>query len=273
MGEMKISLIEQLQYDERESPVYMPNEIFVDLHRDDLRGSNHIGFTYTYYYFISWLYRYAKYGQVIGINVADIKKILGYNSKYTEIDAIIKKGGILDQMDYTYSSTDYPMMWIYDGYDLTFDMFKESDKDTKKRHYAKHGRNYKIKVPAKGLHRDQESEDCGIVDGTFYDVSNTHLVPFDIFIRCMENSKKLGCTAFYLYGFLKNKCQWYNGKYNSSVERVGENTGMGTNTADKYLLHLKESGLIDWTENECRYFDDGFKREPHTYEICGMNDE
>lgn len=265
---MRKTIKEMLQYNEMESPVYMPNEIFNDLHRDDLKGSGHIGFTYTYYYFISWLYRYAKYGQVIGITVKDIKSILGYSPKYTEIDAIIKKGGILDIMNYTHSSTNYPLTWNFDGYEVTFDMFKEQKPDDKSHYYAVHGRNYKIKVPNKGLHRDQESEDEGLQDGTFYDISNTHLVPFDIFVKCIESSDKLGRTAFYLYGFLKNKCQWHNGKYNSSMDRIGRDSGMGKNTVERYLLNLKKRKLIDWTENECRFFDEGYKQEPHTYEIC-----
>ncbi|MBD8006271.1 hypothetical protein [Bacillus norwichensis] len=51
----------QLQFNEKESDVFIHNEIFEDLKKSDIRKV-HIPFTYSYYYLINWLYRNTKYG-------------------------------------------------------------------------------------------------------------------------------------------------------------------------------------------------------------------
>jgi hypothetical protein len=257
-------LIKYLQYNEKESNIYLPNEIFKDL-SSELEGSSHIAFAYSYYYFISWLYRYSKYGQ-FNIDVKQIKEVLGYSPNSKEINYIIKKDGVLDQIGYTFSSTDYPIAWDFNDGEIEFTMFSDLDLDLRKILMHQKGRNYKVKVPVKAFWRDKISEEEGILDGTFYDIRNTHHISFDVFLECMSN-KELGCTGFYLYGYLRYRCQWHD-EYNSSFENIGMSCGVSKNTAEKYLNILWQNGLIQYNENPCRIIKGEYKKEPNTYWIA-----
>jgi predicted transcriptional regulator len=129
------------------------------------------------------------------------------------------------------------------------------------------GRNYKIKVPVKALWRNDESEIENVYDGTFYDISNTHEMKFDVFMECMHN-KRLGVIGFYLYGYLKYKCDQH-GEFNSSVERICEEVGMNKNTTDKYLNNLMSVELIQSKGNDCKVIDGKFVKKANTYVIVG----
>jgi hypothetical protein len=257
-------LYKELQFDNKKSPVYVPNEIFTDLKNSNLTGSSHIAFAYSYYYLMSWLYRYGKYGQ-LNLKVDDMKQLLGYSPSNRDINYIIKKNGILDQLGYTYSSTDYPISWNWNNGDIEFTLLSDLDEDMRKILIGIKGKNYKVKVPVKGLFRSQESEMENYLDGTFYDISHTHLIPFEDFIRCMDRG--IGVIGFYLYGYMRCKCQWHEGKYNSSVERIAENSGISVNTVDRYLSKLIISGLVKYAEGDCKKIDGEFKRDANTYKV------
>jgi hypothetical protein len=245
-----------LQYNEHQHKIYIHNEIFEELKGMYNKGSSHVAFAYSYYYLICWLYRYAKYGEVT-IDVKMIKGILGYNAANKKLDYLIKKGGLLDELGLTYTSNDYPLLWTFEDGDLEFMMLSDFDEDVRKL-YQK-GKNYKIKVPVKALNRNGEN-------GTFYDIGYTHEMGFDLFVKCMESD--LGCSGFYLYGYLKYRCDKF-GEYNSSLEKLGEEIGMSKNTVDKYLTRLCEEGLVECKVNKCKLVDGEFHKKSNTYKVKG----
>lgn len=262
---MMNKLNEYINYTEQEYPMYIPNEIFYDLNQSEIKGSSHIAFSYSYYYLISWLYRYAKYGSK-KIDVGMIKEILGYRADNKGLNYLIKQNGVLDKLGYTFSSGDYPLAWNFNNGDIEFLLLSDMDEDTRKLMYGQTGRNYKIKVPVKGLWRSGESEREGYYDGTFYDISNTHYVGFDVFTKCMEN-EQVGVIGFYLYGYLKNKIQTHKGKYKCPVERIADDSGISIKTTERYLGALLLNGLIKSEEGECKRVDDELKREANTYYV------
>jgi len=106
-----------LQFNEHESKIFMPNEIFGDLQKN-IDNPSHIAFAYSYIYFVTWAYRYAKYGTVNElIDQKFIKKILGYNPTYKNLDYLIKKDGILEQIGYIRTEKDFPIAYSYDEID------------------------------------------------------------------------------------------------------------------------------------------------------------
>lgn len=257
-------MLNKLRYQEGEDKIYVPNEILVDLvNCEEIKSGSHVAFAYSYYWLISWLYRYAKYG-CTEVTVPIIKESLQYNKSDARVDYLIKKNGVLDQLGYTRTDTDYPVLWDYKGNELTFDMMSEAD-------YMEgvsfnKGRNYKIKVPVRGLHRTMESlEDC-YEDGTFFEIDNTHLIEYEIFEQCMMN-KGLGSKGFFLYGYLKCHCQWHNGKYNHSMDNIAAETRMSRKTVMKYLGELQKSGLIVSEKNDCLYNQGELKQVANTYYI------
>lgn len=254
-----------LQANEFQNKLYIPNEIFNDFRLLHEKGSSHVAFAYTYYYLISWLYRYTKYAE-IDIDVKIIKQLLGYSADNKKVNYLIKKNGFLDEIGYTMTDTDYPISWEFNNGDITFTMLSDMDDDVRKLLHEQKGKNYKVKIPAKGLWRMVESVKENIWDGTFYEIDYTHEMSFDVFSKCMKNDD-LGVSGFYLYGYLKYRCDKF-GEYNSSLERLAEGIGMSRSTVDKYLTNLCVSGLIKYKENECRVIEGKYKKRANSYSIA-----
>lgn len=254
-----------LNWNEFQDKIYVPNEIFNDLRVLHDKGSSHVAFAYSYYYLISWLYRFAKYGEK-NIDVKMIKQVLGYSASTQEINYIIKKNGFLDQIGYTYSDTDYPTAWEWNDSFINFILLSDLEEDSRLTLLKEKGRNFKVKVPFKGIWRSVESQINNDEDGTFYAFDYTHEMSFRIFMECMQD-KQLGVSGFYLYGYLKYRCDKFK-KYQSSIERIGDDIGMSKNTADKYLGRLRSKGLISCEESMCEKVNGEFSKRANTYSIA-----
>lgn len=226
--------------------IYIHNEIFKELEVIYDKGSSHVAFAYSHYFLICWLYRYAKYSEW-NVDVKWIKQMLGYNPTNKKIDYLIKKGGLLDQIGLTRISNDFPVSWSMQEDDLEFMMYSELD-DVMKGYLKK----CNIKVPIKAVER------------TFYDISNTHEMKFDLFIKCMESD--LGCSGFYLCGYLKYKCDKF-GEYCVSFERLAADIGMSKSTVQKYIGLLLDHSLISYKENACRLVDGQFNKLGNSYKV------
>jgi predicted transcriptional regulator len=81
----------------------------------------------------------------------------------------------------------------------------------------------------------------------------------------MENIE-LGCSGFYLYGYLKYRCDKFK-EYNCSVDRLAEEVGMSRNTTDKYLSILCQEGLVSYKENKCEKIDGKYAKKANTYSV------
>jgi hypothetical protein len=244
---------QQLQYNEKERMLFIPNEIYNDLHKN-VNKRHHISFAFSYYYLITWLYRYTKYGY-IRIDNKIIKWILGYNPTYPEIDYIFKKNGLLDQMEYTITVKDFPVSWSFDDEFLEFTMLSDMDEHTQKIIKENLSRKYTVKFPVKAFHRYTEDEEMkkeyvnGYEDGTFYEFDNTHIVPFDVFLFCISK-QEVGLTGFYLWSYLKCQNQLYNDGYDISVDDLSIETHIPRSTLCNYLSSLRSYKMIDVLHNQ-----------------------
>lgn len=252
-----------IKYTEYENKIYMPNEIFQDLKVLHSKGSSHVAFTYSYYFLISWLYRYAKYWDY-QIDVKMIKRMLGYNENNKKINYIIKKDGFLDEIGYTRTNSNFPVAYEYKD-DLEFTMLSDLDKEVQAEIINQKGRNFKIKVPLKGIWRDSESERNRDWNGTFFQIDYTHEMRMDLFEFCM-NDKQLGVNAFYLYGYLKYRCDKYD-YYQVSMERLGEEIGMSRSTVYRYLNKLISNEIVQYEENGCVFIEGEYKKEANSYTV------
>ncbi|MFG3610982.1 hypothetical protein [Rummeliibacillus stabekisii] len=236
---------ELLQYNKMESKVFMPNEIFEDLQKSKI-NSVHIPVAYSYYYLINYLYRNTKYYD-IPIDNKGIKEILEYHRNQQSIDYIIKKGGILDQIGYTETVKDFPVMWEFDEYEgLRFTMFSDMDEFTQSKVKQRLSRKYTIKYPIKAIERVIQGE---MDNGTFSDAYNTHIIPFEVFMFCMENDK-LCCTAFYLYSFLKMMNDRFTDGWGVPIVRMAIETGIPKTTLEHYLDQLNLHRMIETKHNQ-----------------------
>src|SRR5690606_33159628 len=131
------------------------------------------------------LFRYAKYFNVRAvIDNKKIKEILGYAPTNQTMDYLIKKNGLLDKIGLTESDRDYPVQWEYDEENgLSFLMRSEID-DTASKYFPVVPKRFFCKKPLLSLGKIETDKDGTeyVTDGTFFNVSYTHMIPFEVFL-------------------------------------------------------------------------------------------
>jgi len=251
-----------LEINGKESQVFLPNEIFDDLQGYITNGAQ-LAYAYSYLYLTQFLYRNCKYFDnktLIDGNI--IKQVLGYSESNRTMNYITKKGGLLDSIGYTETTKDIPLSWDFkkdDGEGLSFYMSSNVEKGT-----LDIPKIFFLKKPLKAFERTLEHVDKdGLIteeemQGTFYNVTQTHSVDFDVFMYCMAN-KEIGTTGFYLYSWLKHKNEIFSG-YDVSYEKLSDETGLPRRTMIQYLDALKSYRLIRFKFNQ-EYFALGMYKE------------
>lgn len=244
-----------LEINRKEAQVFLPNEIFSDL-QDNITNGTHVAYAYSYLYLTQFLYRNCKYFNTKTlIDGKVIKQILGYSESNRTMNYITKKSGLLDSIGYTETTKDIPLSWDFkkdDGEGLSFYM-SSNEKGT-----LEIPKMFFLKKPLKAFERtiQRVDKDGQIVEeemqGTFYDVSNTHSVDFDVFMCCMANDE-IGTTGFYLYSWLKHKNDIFKGGYDVSYEKLSAETGLPRSTMIQYLNALKSYRLIRFKFNQEYY--------------------
>ncbi|MBB3109100.1 hypothetical protein FHS18_001152 [Paenibacillus phyllosphaerae] len=227
--------------------IYLPNEIFDDLKMNlDRTSSSHLGFAYCYYLLISYLYRYCKY-ETDGVLLKqdDLKELLGYARKNKGIDYIIKDGGLLDNIGYTESTSDYPIAWEFaeDVTELSFYTIKDL-KLSQAMSVSINMRNYKIKRPVKAFKRYSFDE---LLTGTFYDISNTHCHNMELFFKALESG--IGVIGYYIYSYLMRMNSMYVNGYDEAWDALCIKTGIPSNTLNRYIHKLEENRFITVTRH------------------------
>lgn len=260
-----------MSYRDTDSKLFMPNEVFKDLvsckdYSKD--ASSHIAFAYSYIYLCTWLYRHCNYFQMEKVTQERLKEILGYTSSYKGLDYIIKKNGLLEKLGYLETTTDYPLSWNLDeDRFLEFETIKEFEK--------KYGygvipntisRNFKVKLPIKAFHRTKESLEERDLDGTFYDVYHTHMIPVEVFIYCMANVE-IGVIGLYLYAFIKHMNGIYSDSVDISLKQFVVQTGIKGTTLDTYLKRMKEQNIIECDPKPYVFDLPEYLREANTYKV------
>lgn len=240
----------------KESKVFLPNEIFDDL-QGYITNGTHLAYAYSYYYLTHFLYRNCKYlNTEVFLDGNVIKQVLGYAESNRTMNYITKKGGLLDEIGYTESTKNIPLgceLKEIEGliFTMASDMPKEMLQPIPKMFF--------LKKPLKAfertiLKRNIETNQIEEVEtqGTFYDVSNTHSVDFNVFMYCMANAE-IGIMGFYLYSWLKHKHDIFRNGYDVSYEKLSAETGIPRRTMIKYLNALKGYNLISFKFNQQYY--------------------
>lgn len=221
--------------------IYLPNTIFADL-QTYITHSSQTAFAYSYIYYTTYLYRYCKYIDDNGNKVTQeaIKEFLGYSPKNKKLDHIIKKGGILDNIFYTETTTDYPVQFLYDEENLisfdTISNYKGIISNFNER-------NFKIKKPIRAFYRTEIDMAYKELTGTFYEVENTHRIDFSAF-KHIITSYGLGVIPFYIYGYLTHKNNMFKMGYQRSAKQIGLELNMSDRTVRNYIDILEQHGLI-----------------------------
>ncbi|MCY9544902.1 hypothetical protein M5X02_30200 [Paenibacillus alvei] len=225
--------------------VQMPNEIFEDLDKAVFKSFNHKCFAYAYYYLISHLYRNTLYGgNTESYSQQNIIKLFAGNK--TLVSYITKNGGLLDQIGYTKTTTDYPVGCYMDNGILEFGLIKELRKRMPNLE-LNHSPRFSIKEPIKGMKRFNNED----YTGTFYSFQNTHSIDIKRFIDIISD-EKLGHVGFFIYGYISMMCDKYSNAYQITYVELGKIVGCSDRTIKTYILRLEEMGFLESTR---RIFD------------------
>ncbi|PFN77607.1 hypothetical protein COJ85_32070 [Bacillus sp. AFS076308] len=236
---------ELLQYDVMESKIFIPNEIFDDLKGANIKNNPHLTFSYSYIYFATWIYRYAKHLNCTEgfIDNEKMKEILRYNPTNKDLVYLIKKNGLLEQLGYTKTVKDFPTSWTYDEIEgIEFDMYSEHKEDLR---HLNLSRKFSVKLPVKAFHRYEPDE----LDGTFYEVANTHCIPFEVFMYCMAKNE-IGSTGFYLYSYIKRMNDMYPKGWDVALHKMSKETAIPESTLDEYIGVLRKYRMINVQHNQ-----------------------
>lgn len=192
--------------------VYLPNEVFIELtpHFNTIKK---FSFAYCYYTYLNFLYKYCWYLKDDNtiLTQAEIKSFIGYSPANKTMDKIIKDGGLLEQIGYVKTITDYPVTPRYGektGIVEGFLMASHIREMVHRKELVPY-RGVRVKMPTTLLERSKvlpDNEKERNYDGTLYNVQDTFNIEFDIFKAIIDNPN-LGCNGFLIYSILKSLCK------------------------------------------------------------------
>lgn len=227
----------------------LPNEIFKDLTNSDIKSFRHRAFAYSFYYLCSSLYLNAKYG-VLPLNelysLTLIEKLYGDRKP---INYITKRKGVLDQIGYTESENNFPIVCnVEDGF--LVDMVMYHDLLEEQKEAIDVPSNFICKRPVKAFYRYPNDT---YYTGTFFEVENTHCMDFGLFAKCVTSSQ-YGFESFYLLSFLTAFEGFINSKDNVYKSYIALSLNISPKNLNRILSNLTKLKLIkiDYT-NSLKY--------------------
>lgn len=262
-----------IEYLHGKANVRLPNSIFRDLSTaiKSNNGSTNIqqvAFAYVYLVTVSLLYKYAHFVDIDNdsyISNADIKELLGYNRTTKSIDKVIKKNGILDQLNLTKTTKNYPVRFEMHPNDrinnipirefFTINDLSENDVSYSELKRIVKNRNYEIKEP---LFMTTENGDNDY--GTLYSMERTHRIDIDEFLKFIFDDE-MNNIDFLMYGFFKAKCKGYPEDMKAiAVYKITLELGIDRTTFFKHLELLKGKGYVEVNHKDWKMKDDNYKK-------------
>ncbi|MFJ3386773.1 helix-turn-helix domain-containing protein [Lysinibacillus sp. NPDC086135] len=244
--------------------VAIPNELFTQLlqmKEDKELKPVHIGFTYSYIYLQTYMYRYSTYSTYVP-SVEEIKELFGYNPAEQRVNYIIKKNGLLEKKNILTTTNEFPVIsdMVYDEYGIdrvpkitTIQEFcNEYEYETVDEWRGQMGitRRTTCKYPVFGFERYPEEDENGVYyeEGTFFNISDTTMIDMDTFLFCMSTDD-IGVNGFYVYAYLLDKSNKFNGDFNATYMRIAKETGIGLNSITNIMNALRSHNLITTVHN------------------------
>lgn len=220
--------------------IQIPNEIFEDFAQAEFKSFNHKCFAYAYYYLITYLYRNVLYGfsteQYSQQQIVNI-----FTSNKSSVSYITKSGGLLDQIQYTNTTTNYPIAFYMEEGVLEFGLVKEFRKKLGSVGLD-HSPSLSVKEPLKAMTRFDDEE----YTGTFYSFQNTHAIKCERFATIVSD-EKLGHVGLFVYGYISMMCDRFKNKYQITNAELGKIVGCSESTMKKYTRRLEELNLLKST--------------------------
>lgn len=277
---------ENLKYLYGDCSVRIPNSIFRDLSEGIKKeegsiNSRHTSLSYAYLVTIAFLYKYTHYVDVDTdsyLQNRDLKLLLGYNTTSKTIDKVIKKDGILDKLEMTKSTRDYPIRFNVDGTEeingiplREITTISEIDEDDVCYEYIKKtvkNRNYEVKIPLFMTGESPYSE-----YGTFYSIERTHDITISELISFIFDDE-LDNTAFFIYGYIKSRCKGHKGnKKNMTFYKMMIELGITQKTFHDRLDILVSKNYINVKRNKWKVLtEETVRADANVYTWLGVKE-
>lgn len=225
--------------------IQTPNEIFTDLESATFKSWKHKAFAYSYYYLVSYLYR----GTIYNTTTEDYCQeniITSIVAKSDSFSYITKRNGVLDNIGYTKTTSNYPVSYYYKNKILQFELVKDL-KHQVGNNISSVGNRFFAKEPVKALNRFNED-----YSGTFYSFQNTHLVTIERFVDIISNPK-LGYVGLYLYAYLVMMGDKFPDGYQVSNKGLSVFLGCSEATVTKYTMNLEACNFIESERKVCGF--------------------
>ncbi|MBY0094921.1 hypothetical protein H7S74_30320 [Priestia aryabhattai] len=281
-------LKEYLHCNEAETQTFLPNEIFEEL--KVIENVQHRAFAYAYIYLTTYLWRYAKYGemQYKDLTQEKLKEILGRKGD-ERLNYLIKKDGVLEQLNWLETTNNPPILYEWES-DEQFLAVKKEISDWRGEVYftlahdwedsafyedVKPPNKFTAKRPIRGTHRYPndpewvEEYDDGYEDGTFGYVDNTHRVPIEVFLYCMTK-KEVGIKGFYMYAYIYSKNQLFGG-FDATFSNLSAQLAIPEKTIERYLDIVRKFNMVIGLHNQ-DFFVVGMKKEQRKANTYITND-
>lgn len=159
-----------------------------------LKNNRHKTFAFSYYWLVSYLWKYSKYGS-IKIDTQDIKTILGIANE-KRMDYIIKKNGLMDSVGLTETTRNFPICTSFDDYGvINVSTLSDFDEEDAKYFLSLFNSRYTCKKPLLQYERNGKAGMMFSRD----DVFSISILEFTRCVLCPE----IGFDGFYIYAYLK----------------------------------------------------------------------
>ena len=255
------------------SSIAMPNELFMkllEMIKDKELNSVHVGFTYSYIFLQTYMYRFTIYGRYIP-SVSNIKELLNYAATNKTIDYIIKENGLLEKKGILSTDNNFPFInEMVDNFPFINEMGKNEPEFITRREFCdvygiddhffkliisdiKPRSNYKF--PEFAFSRFEEE----VLDGSFYDTHNTTLLDIETFLFCVQ-IQGIGVNGFYLYAYLKHQNFKHKDDFRATYKRISAETGLSAKTVQRVMNVMREHNLVTTVHN-MEYFSVGIREE------------
>lgn len=214
-------------------------ELFDDLLvKGKLKGNRHKTFAFAYYWLVSYLWKYSKYGYR-EITTQDIKRILGVSEVEKRMDYIIKKRGLLDSVGLTETTRDFPINTTFkelEGIKVT--TLSDLDDGLAQEFLGKHSGRYVCKKPLLQYERNGKV-------GLMYSRDDVFTISIFEFTRCVL-CPEIGFDGFYIYAYLKYRTKMLgNTGVNIYYSELESKIGYKHRRIRTLIQNLVLAGLID----------------------------
>lgn len=223
-----------------------------------LKGNRHKTFAFSYYWLVSYLWKYSKYGYR-EINTQDIKRILGINPTEKRMDYITKKKGLLDSVGLTETTRDFPINTSFDDNgEIIVTTLSNLNKDVAQDFLKKHSARYVCKKPLLQYKREGKA-------GLMYSRDDVVSISIFEFTRCVL-CPEIGFDGFYVYAYLKYRVKMLgNTGVNIYYSELENQIGYKHRRIRTLIQNLVLAGLVE-VKQELEY-DNGKLSKSNTYDI------